>query len=252
MTTEVVGVSADGRRWAVRRVGYAFEEACAGFCGYPKIPSPAATSVTDRALADRAPAMVTLHLCEADVGSCGAEEGWTVYALAFDELAEEWGSTWSEPDKTRCTAHEAAVVQLEAAKAAYAAAGVDLGAKPTALVRKGSAWVVPQTTMAPLGLDAPVLLEVEVRETESAMDWFVDLKARVEGGPAAVVWSRPADIYEMHQGGTEFFAHPVLAPAGGLVVYWTYHRGSEDAGFPKALHLAEVAKALGVERPGPP
>ncbi|MBW1881837.1 MAG: hypothetical protein JRJ84_26065 [Deltaproteobacteria bacterium] len=64
VTTEVVGVSADGRRWAVRRVGYALDESCVGFCGYPKIPSPAATSVTDRALADRAPAMVTLHLCE--------------------------------------------------------------------------------------------------------------------------------------------------------------------------------------------
>jgi len=252
VTSEVVGLSADGRHWAVRRVGYALDDACAGFCGYPKVPSSAATLVSERPLAERAPAFVTLHLCEADVGPCTAEEGWTVYALAFEEQAEEWGTKWAEPDRERCTAHEAAVAQLQAAKAAFAAAGVDLNVKPTALARKGSAWVVPQAAMAPFGLDAPVLLEVETRETESASDWIVDLKARVEGGPTAVVWTRPTDLSEMSMGGTEFFAHPVLTPTGGLVLYWTHHRTADEPGFPQALHLDEVARGLGAERPGPP
>ncbi|MBW1881410.1 MAG: hypothetical protein JRJ84_23895, partial [Deltaproteobacteria bacterium] len=126
-TTEVVGLSADGRKWAVRRVVYAMNEACVGFCGYPKLSNPAALSLRSEPLAKRAPAAVTLHLCEAYTGPCGAEGGWPIYELALEEVASEWDMTWIDPDKSRCTPHEAAVVQLEAAKAAYLAAGVELG-----------------------------------------------------------------------------------------------------------------------------
>ncbi len=170
-SVEVVGASLDGHAWATR-YSESTTDGHDGSCNYPKMGD------------GRQPTYVKLFLCTEESG-CPALDGsgWTVYDRG-------------------CTEHEDAVVQLNAAKAAYLENGVTLGLNADPLPKSSRGWSVSTDQMAKVGLAA----EASLRAMQKGDEWRV--RATSEGYGTITAWTGESEPSQLH-----------LLPDGTLLVF---------------------------------
>jgi hypothetical protein len=222
-TTEIVGVSPDLKSYAQRHVDYGHAQIGYGSdCSYPKVRGAE-------------PRSVQLSLCT--VGK-GCPDIFAIY--------DEEGSTTSGAPAA-CTPHKVASARLAKAKFAFAAAGVDLSAKPTPLRTKSPALAgmaaqelggprdvvleIPAQLPKAHGLSAPIeLTSKKVRKGP-----VCGIVAQSKGAGSTVLYSakRWSCVGGMRLKGA------AITPDGKqlLVTYWTGH---DDAG-ESQLHAEKIA-----------